>query len=108
MAGLAVVGVLVVGCGGPDVMSGTGGGGDCTSHYVPVADAPTRAALLRELREDVDRRVRDLRVIDDHSRPGKVVVNLLNARGRNVMSLDMWQRADGSWTARQWSQCIDS
>jgi hypothetical protein len=87
--------------------AGTTSGDDCTSHYVLVADARTRADLLRELRENVDPRVRTLRLIDEHPDPGKVYVNLVSGRQRLVMSLDMWQRPDGAWTARQWSQCID-
>jgi hypothetical protein len=79
---------------------------DCVSHYEPVADAPTRPALKKKLLRDVDPRVRSLRVIDD-DREDKVVVNLINRRNRLVMSLDMWQRDDGTWTARRWSQCID-
>jgi hypothetical protein len=79
----------------------------CVSHYEPVADAPTRHELRRELREDVDPSVRALKVIDEHPDPGKVYVNLLDRRDRLVMSLDMWQRADGTWTAERWSQCID-
>lgn len=31
----------------------------------------------------------------------------LNRRNRTVMSLDMWRQDDGTWTAQQWSQCID-
>jgi hypothetical protein len=42
-----------------------------------------------------------------HPDEGKVYVNLLNGRNRTVMSLDMWQRDDKTWTAKQWYQCID-
>ena len=93
--------LLLLGC------SGSTSGGDCVSHYEPVADAPTLGELKRELREDVDPRVRSLKVIDEHPDKGKVYVVLLNRRNRTVMSLDMWRRNDGTWTARQWSQCID-
>ena len=51
--------------------------------------------------------MRSLKVIDQHPEEGKVYVILLNRRHRTVMSLDMWQRDDGTWTAQQWSQCID-
>ncbi len=95
--------LLAAGCASP----GTTTSSDCMSHYVHVADAPSRAALLQELREDVDPRVQDLRVIDDGSREGKVTVNLLSGKDRTLMSLDMWQRDDGTWTADRWSQCID-
>ena len=88
-------------------VSSSGEDGQCVSHYEPIADAPTLAQLKRELRENVDPRVRSLTVIDEHPDDGKVYVNLLNSRNRTVMSLDMWQRDDGTWTAQQWSQCID-
>jgi hypothetical protein len=81
--------------------------GDCNSQYEPVANAPTLRELERELREDVDPRVRSLKVIDKHPDEGKVYINLLNRRNRTVMSLDMWRQDDGTWTAQQWSQCID-
>jgi hypothetical protein len=80
---------------------------ECTSHYEPVADAPTRATLKGKLLHDVDPRVRSLRVIDEDRVDDKVTVNLLNRRQRVVISLDMWQRDDGTWTARQWAQCTD-
>lgn len=87
--------------------SGSGDDGQCISHYEPIADSPTLAELKRELREDVNPKVRSLKVIDEHPDKGKVYVNLLNRRNRTVMSLDMWQQADGTWTAQRWSQCID-
>ncbi|MCB1258900.1 MAG: hypothetical protein KDB33_00645 [Acidimicrobiales bacterium] len=102
-AAAAAATLLAAGCASP----GTTTSSDCMSHYVHVADAPSRAALLQELREDVDPRVQDLRVIDDGSREGKVTVNLLSGKDRTLMSLDMWQRDDGTWTADRWSQCID-
>ena len=46
-------------------------------------------------------------MIDKDSGHDKVVVNLLNRKHRLVMSLYVWQEDDGTWTARQWSQCID-
>ena len=60
-AAAAAATLLAAGCASP----GTTTSSDCMSHYVHVADAPSRAALLQELREDVDPRVQDLRVIDD-------------------------------------------
>ena len=82
-------------------------GDDCTSHFEPVASAPDRTALKRTLLDDVDPRTRALRLIDEDPGDDKVVVNLLDRKRRLVMSLDMWQRADGTWTAQRWSQCID-
>lgn len=102
----AVAVTLSVGCSPVQVSSSGDDGDDCTSHYEPVADAPNSAALKKRLLRDVDPRTRSLRVFDEG--PGdKVVVNLLNRRNRLIMSLDMWQRDDGTWTAQRWSQCID-
>ena len=102
----SVVGLLLLfGCS--QNVGSSGDDGPCVSHYEPVASAPTLAMLKRELREDVNPRVRSLKVIDEHPDEDKVYVNLLNSRNRTVMSLDMWQRDDGTWTAQQWSQCID-
>ena len=98
----AVVSLLfLVGC------ASSTSGGDCVSRYERVADAPTLRELKGELLKDVDPRVRSLKVIDEHPDEGKVYVNLLNRRNRTVLSLDMWRQADGTWTAQQWSQCID-
>lgn len=52
-------------------------------------------------------RTRSLRVIDEHGDEDEVYVNLVNRNGRVIMSLEMWQREDGRWTAQQWLQCID-
>lgn len=98
---------LTVGCSPVQVSSSGDDGDDCTSHYEPVADAPNRGALKTRLLRDVDPRTRSLRIFDESPGDDKVVVNLLDRRNRLIMSLDMWQRADGTWTARRWSQCID-
>jgi hypothetical protein len=96
---------LVVGCGPEQVNSSSDD--ECTSHYEPVADAPTRAALKGKLLHGVAPRVRSLHVVDEDPGDDKVTVNLLDRRQQVVMSLDMWQRGDGTWTARRWAQCID-
>ena len=96
---------LVVGCGPEQVNSSNDD--ECTSHYQPIADAPTRAALKRKLLHDVDPRVRSLHVVDEDPGDDKATINLLNRRQLIVMSLDMWERDDGTWTARRWAQCID-
>jgi hypothetical protein len=93
--------MLLPGCAGS-----TSGADDCTSRYEPIASGPTRHALARRLLQ-VDPRVRSLRVLDSHGGGRKVGLNLLNRRHRVVMSLDMWRRKDGTWTAQRWSQCID-
>lgn len=98
---------LAAGCSAVQVGSSGDDGDDCTSHYEPVADAPTRAALKKRLLRDVDPHTRSLRVIDKDPGDDKVFVNLLNRRDRLIMSLEMWQRNDGTWTAQRWSQCID-
>ena len=99
IAVLAVVPVLS-GCAGEpsDPTS------DCTSHYEQVAQAPTLAALKVKLVEQTPRAV-SVRVV---GRDGeKRSVNVLSRHPRNLLSLDVWQRDDGRWTAEQWSQCID-
>ena len=68
---------------------------------------PTRAALERRLLRDVDPRTHSLRILRADSGDDKVVVNLVDGRHRLIMSLDMWQREDGTWTAQRWAQCID-
>jgi hypothetical protein len=98
--------LLVCGCSAEHVSS-SGDDGNCVSQYEPVADAPTLRELKRELLKDVDPTVRSLKVTDEHPDEGKVYVSLLNRRNRTVMALDMWQQDDGTWTAQQWSQCID-
>ena len=107
MRGICVAAVaalmLTAGC----AQVGSSGGGDCTSHYEKVVSAPTKAALKSHLLRDVDPRAHSLRVFDPRPGDHKVAANLLNRRHRLVRSLDMWQRADGSWTAQQWHQCID-
>ena len=97
--------VLVVGCGPERVSSSHDD--ECTSHYEPVADAPTRAALKRKLLHEVDPQVRSLRFVDDDPDDDKATVNLLNQGNRIVMSLDTWRRDNGTWTAQRWAQCID-
>jgi hypothetical protein len=102
--------IVVVSAAGLMLQAGCAGTiteGDCHSHYEHVADAPTKPALRRQLLHDVDPRVRSLRVIDSDRPHDKVVVNLLNGRRHVVMSLDMWRRDNGTWTAQRWSQCID-
>lgn len=97
---------LSVACS-PVQVSSSGDDGDCTSHYEPVVNAPTKAALKGQFLRDIDPRTRSLRIIDEDPNDDKVVVNLLNRRHRLIASLDMWERDDGTWTAQQWSQCID-
>lgn len=104
LVGVALPVLALTGCLSEE---GTISGGDCTSHYVEVATAPTKKALKRELLEDVDPRVVRLKVMHDHPDEGKTYVNLVKRNDRLLMALDMWQTEDGDWTAQQWSQCID-
>ena len=97
--------LVLLGC--TPVQVGSSGGDDCTSHYERVADGPTRAALERRLLREVDPRTHSLRILRKGSGDDKVVVNLVDGRHRLIMSLDMWQREDGTWTAQRWAQCID-
>jgi len=100
---LALLAVLLAtGC----ESSGTSAG-DCTSHYERVAHAATRSALKHKVLHHVAPRVHSLLVLDDARSPDKVVVNLLDRKRHLVGSLEMWQQDDGTWTAEQWSQCID-
>ena len=101
--GLACL-ALTTACLSTEHSSG-GGNPDCHSQYERVADAATFAALKEKLAHDTVPQGRSAKVVDHHD--GKTTVNILNRRHRTVMSLDTWQTADGRWTARQWSQCID-
>ena len=94
---------LSAGC----VSSSEDDGMDCTNHHELVADAPTSEALRQRLLQDVSSRTRSLRVIDGDSGDDKVTVNLINHRDRLIMSLDMWERDDGTWTGQKWLQCVD-
>jgi len=87
--------------------AGTTTDGGCRSHYEEVANAPTKPALKVQLLNNMDPRVRSLRVIHHDRTHHRAVVNLLNGRHHVVMSLDVWRRSDGTWTAQRWSQCID-
>jgi hypothetical protein len=108
ICGAAVVAALtlLVGCSSTSVSS-SGDDGDCTSHYEPVADAPAKQALKKRLLQDIDPRTRSFLVINKNPHDGKVFVNLLTGHKRIIMSLELWVRDDGTWTAQRWSQCID-
>jgi len=85
----------------------SGGEDDCTSHYDMLASAPSLRALEAKLRARVLPSVRDIR-LQGMSEDGKRVVDLLNAKGHRVLQIEVWRRADGSWVAGEWLQCIDS
>jgi hypothetical protein len=94
--------LLLAGCTSEGV---SGGDDDCTSHYDVVARAATLPRLKSELRRDVSPTVTSLHRVADKG--DKRVINLLNAKQRVVMEVDVWQRADGTWVAGQWAQCTD-
>jgi hypothetical protein len=86
--------------------------GDCASHYVDVAQAPSRHRLDDELLSTVDPSVVGLRVQGTGKATGYEhqpadIVDLLNGKGRRVMQIEVLQLASGDWYAGRWSQCID-
>ena len=99
--GLPAAGLLLAGC--------LSGGGttvdDCTSSYRRVAHAPRLGALKGDLTNHVPPSRRSIDVADHHG--GKRTINVLDRRGRPIMSVDVWRLPDDSWTARKWRQCID-
>lgn len=92
------------------------GGGDCTSHYAPVWDAPAWPRLrTRMLAYDEQGRVASLRTQargqDVGSGAGAAeavrVVDIIGPKGRRVVQVDVWRTDDGGWAAGVWNQCID-
>ena len=100
--GITGCAALLAACQSQEVSSS---GGGCTSHYEIVASAPSLPSLKAKLRENVRSEVESLKTV---GREGdKRIINLLNAKRRTVIEVDVWKKADGSWVAGQWSQCID-
>jgi hypothetical protein len=92
----------------------TRGGGDCVSHYVPVAKAPTWQRLKRAmLVHDEQGRVASLRTqarghdVGAGDQVAVRVMDLLDRRGRRLVQVDVWRTDSGGWRAGAWSQCID-
>ena len=90
------------------------GGGDCVSHYDTVAGAATWAALQDAMLASRDwGRVVSLRTqargddVGAGDRDAVRVVDLLNARGRRLVQVDVWRTEAGAWRAGVWNQCID-
>ncbi len=110
-------GLLVLACAVLGACSGTtgdDGGGDCVSHYEPVASAPTWPALKDAMLDYDDRgRVVSLRTQAKGDDVGAGdqdvvrVVDLLDRNGRRVVQVDVWRTDDGGWSSGVWSQCID-
>lgn len=110
-----VLGVFVLGVLSACAGETTGGPGDCTSSYEPVATAETFPALRREMLANEDwGHVARLRTQAVGDQVGKVpsgkdvvrVMDLLDRDGRRLVQVDVW-REDGAWRAGAWSQCID-
>ena len=104
---LAVVGYgLLTGCGAePAPSTAHRPLSDCPmGGYEEVATAPTVARLKRELLRVP--RVHTVRILRHRAEHGKIPVVLLNRKPRTVLSLDMWQLQDGSWTAQSYWACM--
>jgi hypothetical protein len=92
----------------------SGGDGDCTSRYQPVAHASTWPGLREAMLTDRTwGRVVSLRTqahgVDVGGGDHKAVrvVDLLDRRGRRLAQVDVWRTDQGGWRAGVWSQCID-
>ncbi len=92
----------------------TGAGGDCVSHYEPVAGAPTWPALKEAMLGYEGRGpVASLRTqarghdVGAGNQDAVRVVDLLNRNGRRLVQVDVWRTDAGAWRAGVWSQCID-
>lgn len=113
MTGVGLLACLLLG-GCASTESGTGHGGDCVSHYEPVASAPTWGALKDAmLLSDEWGHVASVRTQaegDDIGVGNEHVVrvaDLLNSKGRRLVQVEVWRTDDGGWSAGAWSQCID-
>ena len=111
--GLAVLACATVGaCSGTPGTSD--GGGDCVSHYDPVAAAPSWGALEKAMLDYDERgRVASLRTqargddVGAGDRDAVRVVDLLGRGGHRLAQVDVWRTDAGGWRAGVWEQCID-
>jgi hypothetical protein len=94
--------------------TGSTEGGDCVSHYEPVARASTWNALKEAMLHYTDRgpvaSVRTQAVghrVGAGNQDAVRVVDLLNRHGRRLVQVDVWRTQGGGWRAGVWSQCID-
>ena len=78
----------------------------CRSHYDMLAKASTESRLESELLSGAVPNAESLRT-QGVSDKGRRVVDLLNAKGRRVWQVEVWERSDGDWVAGLWLQCID-
>jgi hypothetical protein len=107
-------GILSACAGTTEEEGTTGGGGDCVSHYEPVASAPTWDALKDAMLGYNDRgTVASLRTqarghdVGAGNQDAVRVVDLLNRNGRRLVQVDVWRTETGTWRAGAWSECID-
>src|SRR3954453_14232723 len=107
---LAVLACAIVGaCAGAQH-----GGGDCVSHYDPVARAPTWAGLKDAmLRYQEQGRVASVRTqarghdVGAGDQDAVRVVDLLDRKGQRLVQVDVWRTDTGAWRAGAWGQCTD-
>ena len=92
----------------------TDDGIDCTSHYQPVASAPSwnglRDAMLSydERGQVASMRTQERGVdVGAGDQNAVRVVDLLDRKGRRLVQVDVWRTDAGGWRAGIWSQCID-
>lgn len=102
---------LLTGCG---ATNGTTEGGDCVSHYEPVASARSWAGLKEAMvRQTQWGPVASVRTqarghdVGAGDQDAVRVVDLLNRNGRRLAQADVWRTDSGAWRAGVWSQCID-
>jgi hypothetical protein len=114
MTASARLGFAALACGLLSACAGTTEGGDCLSHYNPVASAPTweglKAAMLAYKERGRVASVRTQARGDDVGAGDQAavrVVDLLNRNGRRLVQVDVWRTDAGAWRAGVWSQCID-
>jgi hypothetical protein len=108
------MGLAVLACGVLGACAGTTGGGDCVSHYEPVASGRTWEALKDAMLGYRERgTVASLRTqarghdVGAGNHEAVRVVDLLNRNGRRLVQVDVWRTEVGAWRAGAWSQCID-
>lgn len=91
-------------------------GGDCVSHYEPVASAPTwkglkDAMLGLEMGGRLTAALHVVRGPDEIvARGDQAVVRMvdpLGSSGHRLAQAEVWRTDRGSWRAGVWGQCID-
>ena len=106
---------VFAGCSGSDERGwSSGDDGECTSHYEPVASAPTWDGLKDAMLayEEWGRVVSVRTQASGHDvgagdQDAVRVVDLLNRQGRRLIQADVWRTDAGAWRAGVWHQCID-